>query len=318
MLHSWSRSIALIVLAVSASAAAADYPEKPITVVVGFSAGGGTDVMARTVAPFLEKYLGSGASVGVKNMPGASGQIGVTEVAGSKADGYTIGTYNLPGMMARTLDRKAGYTPESFTYLANVVNDPNVIVTSKASGLDTLEKLLKAAKADPGSITVGMSSLGGDDHFMLTKLQNKTGTEFTIVPFKGSAPARTALLGGHVNMGILNISEIAQFQDQINVLGVAQAKRSEFAPAVPTFKEQGLDLTNGSLRGFVAPAGLPPDVQKKLVDAFAKLANDPEFVKAMTATANPVEVVVGEEFKTMNGEVLEVAKTVWEKTPWKK
>lgn len=318
MLKSLMKSAVAGALVFAAGVAAADYPEKPITVIVGFSAGGGTDVMARSVAPFLEKYLGNGASVGVKNMPGASGQIGVTEVANAKPDGYTIGTYNLPGMMARTLDRKSGYTPESFTYLANVVNDPNVIVTSKASGLDSLDKLIKAAKANPGALTVGMSSLGGDDHFMLNKLQTKTGTEFTIVPFKGSAPTRTALLGGHVVMGILNVSEIAKFQDQFNVLGVAQAKRSTFAPDIPTFKEQGLDLVNGSLRGFVAPAGLPPEVQKKLVAAFAKLANDPEFIKAMTATANPVEVVVGEEFKTMNGEVLGVAKAVWEKTPWKK
>jgi tripartite-type tricarboxylate transporter receptor subunit TctC len=299
-----------------AGAALAEYPEKPIQLIVGFSAGGGTDVMARTAAPFIEKYLGEGATIVVKNVPGASGQIGVTEVANAAPDGYTLGTYNLPGMMARTLDRKADYNADSFTYLANVVNDPNVIVTSKDSGLDTFDKLIAAAKADPGAITVGMSSLGGDDHFALTKLQNMTGTEFTIVPFRGSAPARTALLGGHVAMSILNISEVADFQDQINVLGVAQAERSEFAPDVPTFKEQGLELINGSMRGFVAPAGLPKDVEAKLLDALRQLAGDAEFLKAMKATANPVEVVVGEDFKALNADTLELAKSVWEKTPW--
>jgi tripartite-type tricarboxylate transporter receptor subunit TctC len=299
-----------------AGAALAEYPEKPIQLIVGFSAGGGTDVMARNAAPFIEKYLGEGATIVVKNVPGASGQIGVTEVANAAPDGYTLGTYNLPGMMARTLDRKADYNADSFTYLANVVNDPNVIVTSKDSGLDTFDKLIAAAKADPGAITVGMSSLGGDDHFALTKLQNMTGTEFTIVPFRGSAPARTALLGGHVAMSILNISEVADFQDQINVLGVAQAERSEFAPDVPTFKEQGLELINGSMRGFVAPAGLPKDVEAKLLDALRQLAGDAEFLKAMKATANPVEVVVGEDFKALNADTLELAKSVWEKTPW--
>ena len=303
-------------MALAAGAAWAEYPEKSIEVIVGFDAGGGTDVMARTAAPFIEKYLGEGASLVVKNVPGASGQIGVTEVAGSKPDGYTIGTYNLPGMMARTLDRKTDYNADSFTYLANVVNDPNVIVTSKASGLDTFDKLLEAAKADAGAITVGMSSLGGDDHFMLNKLQGLTGTEFTIVPFKGSAPARTALMGGHVAMGILNISEVAEFQDQINVLGVAQAERSEYAPDVPTFKEQGLDLENGSLRGFVAPAGLPADVEAKLLDAFNKLATDKEFAAAMAATANPVELKVGADFKALNDETLDLAKKVWETSPW--
>lgn len=304
-------------LAVTATAALAQYPDKPIEVIVGYSAGGGTDVMARTVAPFLEKYLGNGASVVVRNVPGASGQIGVTEVAKAKPDGYTLGTYNLPGMMARTLDRKAGYSADSFTYLANVVNDPNVIVTSKGSGIDTVKKLIAKAKADPGAVTVGMSSLGGDDHFALTKLENMTGTEFTIVPFKGSAPARTAVIGGHVTMGVLNVSEIAAFKDQVNVLGVATDARSQYAPDVPTFKAQGVDLINGSMRGFVAPAGLPDAVKAKLLDAFRKIAKDPKFLAAMKATANPVHVAVGEDFRKLNAEELGLAKQIWAKTPWK-
>ncbi|MBY6091845.1 Bug family tripartite tricarboxylate transporter substrate binding protein [Maritimibacter alkaliphilus] len=300
----------------AAGAALAEYPEKPIEVIVGYSAGGGTDVMARTAAPFIEKYLGSGASLVVKNMPGASGQIGVTEVAGAKPDGYTIGTFNLPGMMARTIDREAGYDRESFTYLANVVNDPNVIVTSKGSGLDTMEKLIAAAKEDPGAITVGMSSLGGDDHFALIKLEGLTETEFTIVPFKGSAPARTALMGGHVAMGILNISEVASFQDELNVLGVATEERSDFAPDLPTFREQGIDLINGSMRGFVAPAGLPEDVVAKLDDAFEQMAGDPEFLKAMADTANPIEVVTGDDFKQLTSDLYDLANKVWQETPW--
>ncbi len=300
-----------------AGSALAEYPEKPIQVIVGYSAGGGTDVMARTTMPFIEKYLGNGASIVVKNMPGASGQIGVTKAATSKPDGYTLGTFNLPGMMARTLDRKADYSSDSFTYLANVVNDPNVIVTAKSTGLDTLEKLLKKAKAEPGAVTVGMSSLGGDDHFALIKLQNQTNTKFTIVPFKGSAPARTAVMGGHVIMGIFNVSEVAKFKGELNVLGVAQAERSEFAPEVPTFKEQGLDLINGSMRGVIAPKGLPKDVEAKLINAFKQAAKDPEFLKAMKATANPVEMVTGDDFKALTKDLYDLAKGVWESTPWK-
>ncbi|MCI5110572.1 MAG: tripartite tricarboxylate transporter substrate binding protein [Marivita sp.] len=303
-------------MSLTAGAALAEYPEKPIEVIVGYSAGGGTDVMARTAAPFIEKYLGEGASIVVKNMPGASGQIGVTEAANADPDGYTLGTFNLPGMMARTIDREADYDRDSFTYLANVVNDPNVIVTSKGSGLDTLDKLIADAKENPGAITVAMSSLGGDDHFALIKLQNATETEFTIVPFKGSAPARTALLGGHVAMGILNISEVAEFQDQLNVLGVATTERSQFAPDLPTFQEQGLDLVNGSMRGFIAPAGLPEDVQAKLMDAFTQLKDDQEFLDAMAATANPVEIVTGEEFRQLTSDLYDLANSVWQATPW--
>ncbi|MBY6002325.1 tripartite tricarboxylate transporter substrate binding protein [Salipiger bermudensis] len=314
--HIKSATLAGAMALVAGAAFAQDYPSKPIEVIVGYSAGGGTDVMARTAAPFIEKYLGDGASLVVKNMPGASGQIGVTEAANADADGYTLGTFNLPGMMARTIDREAAYDRDSFTYLANVVNDPNVIVTTKGGGLDSIDKLVEEAKANPGAVTVGMSSLGGDDHFMLIKLQELTGAEFTIVPFKGSAPARTALMGGHVAMGILNISEVAEFQEELNVLGVATEERSDFAPDLPTFQEQGYDLINGSMRGFIAPAGLPEDVQAKLLDAFAQLETDEEFLAAMKATANPVEVVTGDEFKTLTSDLYDLAKGVWEATPW--
>lgn len=303
-------------LVAPAVTAFADYPEKPIEVIVGFSAGGGTDVMARTVAPFLEKYLGEGAVVVVKNVPGASGQIALTQVAQSQPDGYTLGTYNLPGAMARTLERETGYDADSFTYLANVVNDPNVVVTSRSTGFETLARLLEAAKADPGAITVGMSSLGGDDHFFLIKLQEATGTEFTIVPFKGSAPARTAVLGGHVSMGIFNVSEVAAFREELEVLCVATAARSDFLPDVPTCAEAGVNIVNGSWRGFVAPAGLSPEVEAKLLDAFRRMAGDDEFLAAMKATANPVEMLVGEDFRRLNSEVFELAKRVWETSPW--
>lgn len=317
MLKNKNKLVLAAAILVSASAAFAEYPEKPITVIVGYSAGGGTDVMARNVAPFVEKYLGEGASVVVKNKPGASGQIGITEVANAKPDGYTIGTYNLPGMMARTLDRKADYSADSFTFLANIVNDPNVIVTSKKTGIETLEALISTAKEAPGSITVGMSSLGGDDHLALTKFMDKTETEFMIVPFKGSAPARTAILGGHVAAGVLNVSEVAKFKGELNVLGIAQKDRSEFAPDVPTMMEQGVDLLNGSMRGFVAPKGMPADVEAKLMAAFEKASQDPELLEKMRATANPVSVALAEDFEKLNGELYDLAKQIWETTPWK-
>ena len=301
------------VISVHASAA---YPEKPIEVIVGFPAGGGTDVMARTVAPYLEKYLGENVTVVIKNVPGASGQIGITRLVRAKPDGYTLGTFSMPGMMARTIDRKARYSADSFTFLANVVKDSNVIVTSKSGGIDTLDKLINTAKASPGAVTVGVSSLGGDDHFALIKLQNLTNTEFTIVPFRGSAPARTGLLGGHVDMGIFNVSEIVNFQEEVNVLGIASVERSKFAPEIPTFREQGLDLFNASSRGFVAPAGLPKDIEEKLVHAFRQLAEDTAFLDALKAAANPVEIAVGEEFQALNAEALDYARQVWERTPW--
>ncbi len=317
MLNSITKLVLTATCALTSTLAMANYPEKPITLIVGFSAGGGTDVMARNVAPYLEKYLGDDATIVVKNVPGASGQIGITEVAHADADGYTIGTYNLPGMMARTLDRKANYSAESFTYLANIVNDPNVIVTSKSSGVDTLQKFIQAAKESSRPMAIGMSSLGGDDHLGLIKFEGLTDTQFNIIPFKGSSAARTAVMGEHVKAAVLNISEVTEFKEELNVIGISQQERSEFDPTLATFKEQGVDMVNGSMRGFVAPAGLPEDVKAKLFDAFTKLSQDPEFQAKMKATANPVSVAIGDDFKKLNDETYNLAKDVWNKNPWK-
>lgn len=310
-------TVALMVSSGTMATALADYPDKKIDMIVGFAAGGGTDVMARTIAPYLEKYLGNGVSVVVKNMPGASGQIGVTAVAEADPDGYTLGTYNLPGTMARTLDRDADYDADSFTYLANIVNDPNVIVTPKSSDIDTMDKLIEAAKARSSAVTVAMSSLGGDDHFFLQKLSDLTEANYTIVPFSGSAPARSALMGGHVTMGIINVSEVVNFRDELNVLGIASEERSDMADEIPTFKEQSFDLVNGSLRGFIAPAGLPENVETKLLDAFQKTYDDPDFQTAMRRSGNPTELALGEEFKALNAEQLELAERIWKTHPWK-
>nr|WP_267135296.1 tripartite tricarboxylate transporter substrate binding protein [Halomonas dongshanensis] len=310
-----SKMAAFLLSGLMVTPALADFPEKRIEIVVGYAAGGGTDVLARTIAPYLEEYLGNNASVVIKNMPGASGQIGVTEVAQAAPDGYTIGTYNLPGMMARTLDREAAFDADSFTYLANVVDDPNVIVTPKSSAIDTMDKLVDAARE--GAVTVSMSSLGGDDHFFLMNVADVTGGEYTPVPFSGSAPARSALMGGHVTMGIVNISEVINFRDELNVLGIATQERSPLADDVPTFAEQGYELYNSALRGFVAPAGLPDEVEAALISAFQQTYDDPEFQDVMLRTGNPIELAVGEDFRRLNDEQLELAERVWEISPWK-
>jgi len=132
------KTLTALALSLFATAALADYPEKPIEVIVGYSAGGGTDVMARTVAKFLEQELGEGASVVIKNMPGAGGQIGFTEVAKATPDGYTLGTFNLPAALALTHDRQADYDVNSYTYLANFGEDPNTITVAAASPFQTL------------------------------------------------------------------------------------------------------------------------------------------------------------------------------------
>ena len=307
---------ALAALSFTGLSAWAQYPEKPINIIVGYSAGGGTDVMARTIGQYLETALG-GASVVIKNEPGAGGQIGFTHVATADADGYTLGTFNLPAALALTYDRKADYDADSFTYLANFVEDPNTVVVSASSPYTTLEELLKAAKADPGAVTVGLSSLGGNDHFSAIMLANAASAQFTLVPFKGAALARTALLGGHVASGTMTLGQTTKYQDQIRVLAVLADKRSAFRPDVPTAKELGYDVQMSSLRGIVAPKGLPADVQERLQKALAEVNANPEFQALMAKQGNPMAYMDGEAYARTAIKQSGVAKAIWEKTPWK-
>lgn len=309
------RTLTALALALSATAALADYPEKPVEVIVGYSAGGGTDVMARTVAQFLEQELNG--SVVVKNMPGAGGQIGFTEVAKAAPDGYTLGTFNLPAALALTHDRAADYDVNSYTYLANFVEDPNTVTVAASSPFQTLGDLLEAAKEAPGAITVGLSSLGGNDHFSANMMQAASGAEFTLVPFKGASNARTAIMGGHVAAGTMTLSQTTSFPDELRVLAVLANERSPFRPDVPTAKELGFDVQMSSLRGIVAPAGMDAAIADQLRAALTAVNENPEFQAMMAEQGNPIAFIVGDEFAATATAQDGIAAQIWAETPWK-
>ncbi|MEN8659667.1 MAG: tripartite tricarboxylate transporter substrate binding protein [Marivita sp.] len=309
------RTLTVLALALTATTALAEYPEKPVEVIVGYSAGGGTDVMARTVAQFLEKELNG--SVVVKNMPGAGGQIGFTEVAKAAPDGYTLGTFNLPAALALTHDRDADYDLNSYTYLANFVEDPNTITVAASSPFQTLGELLDAAKADPGAITLGLSSLGGNDHFGANMIAAASGAEFTLVPFKGASNARTAIMGGHVAGGTMTLGQTTNFPDELRVLAVLAGERSPFRPDVPTAKELGFDVQMSSLRGIVAPAGMDEAMTDQLRAALTAVNENPEFQAMMAEQGNPIAFMVGDDFAATAAKQDAIAAQIWAKTPWK-
>jgi len=309
------RTLTALALALTATTALAEYPEKPVEVIVGYSAGGGTDVMARTVAQFLEKELNG--SVVVKNMPGAGGQIGFTEVAKAAPDGFTLGTFNLPAALALTHDRDADYDVNSYTYLANFVEDPNTITVAASSPFQTLGELLDAAKADPGAITLGLSSLGGNDHFGANMIAAASGAEFTLVPFKGASNARTAIMGGHVSGGTMTLGQTTNFPDELRVLAVLAGERSPFRPDVPTAKELGFDVQMSSLRGIVAPAGMDEAMADQLRAALTAVNANPDFQAMMAEQGNPIAFMVGDDFAATAAKQNGVAAQIWADTPWK-
>jgi tripartite-type tricarboxylate transporter receptor subunit TctC len=288
-------SFALAGLTATASAWAA-WPERPIEIVVGFAAGGGTDITARTLAQHLGKVLGT--SVVVNNKPGASGALGLAYVARAKADGYTLAMTNFPGLLTLPIERQAGFTTADFTYLGNLVRDPSAISVAMGSPYKTIADVIAAAKKAPGTVSYGSTGAGTDDHLQMVMLEEIAGVKLLHVPFQGAGPLKNAMLGGHVAVGGLNLGEVMpQAGKQMRPLAQASAKPSSLAPEVPTFKAQGIDLVLASERGIVAPKGLPADVEQKLAAALKQIAASAEFQAQMKQQYTEMDYVAGPEWK---------------------
>ncbi|MDV6227470.1 tripartite tricarboxylate transporter substrate binding protein [Nitratireductor aquimarinus] len=311
-------AIASALVAGSITAAHAEYPERPINMIVAYSAGGGTDIAARTLAPFIEKYLGDDASIVVLNRPGAGGEIGFTELAQSKPDGYTIGFINTPNILTIPIQRKARYSLESFTPIANVVDDPGAFSVLPSSGIKTFDDLIAYAKENPGKLTYGSTGIGSDDHLSALEFERMTGVQLKHVPFPGNADVRTATLGGHIMMASMNISEtIADVHEgALHALGQMSNERWDGATEVPTFKEEGYDVIMGSMRGIAAPAGVPEDVVAKLEEALKAAVADPEFQTKAKEQHLALSYMNAAAYKAELESLDATFRELWETTPW--
>ena len=298
-----------------AAASAFAYPDKPIEIVVGFAAGGGTDITARTLAPRLAKALGG--QVIVNNKPGASGAIGLAYVARANPDGYTLGMTNMPGLLTLPIERDAGFKPSDFTYIANLVRDPSAFSVTLDSPYKSIADLVAAAKKAPGTISYGSTGVGTDDHLQLVLFEGLTGTKLLHVPFNGAGPLRTAMLGGHVVVGGLNLGEVMPHAGKtLRPLAQASARASPLAPDVATFRDQGVDLVFASERGIVAPKGLPADIEKKLAAALRQVVEDPQFQAEMKTQFTEMDYLPGAEWKKRLDAADAVFRRMWAAKHW--
>ncbi|MBJ3774567.1 Bug family tripartite tricarboxylate transporter substrate binding protein [Acuticoccus mangrovi] len=304
--------------ALAAGPALAEYPERGITMIVGYSAGGGTDVMARTLAPFLEKYLGGNVSVTVENKPGAGGELGFTAIAEAKPDGYTIGMLNIPSFINPMIQRDPDYDIDSFAPIGNIVSDATSLVVRTDSEFETLEDFITYIKEHPGAVPVGNSSLGGATHTSFLRFLNPNDLEVTHVPFPGAAPSRTALLGGHVAASVMGIGEAAPLaaEGQLRILATMRKDRWSEAPDVPTFTELGYPIVAGSDRGLAAPAGIPDEARDKLAEAVAKIMDDPEFQEAARKQSLPLNYLAPDDYAAHMNDTYTQMKAIWDKNPW--
>ena len=288
--------IALACLSLISQPVSAAWPDdKPIELVVGFAAGGGTDVMARVVARFVEKRLGDSARIVVVNKPGSGGELAASYLQHAKPDGYTLGMINVPGYLFLPMFKKTSYQPENIRLLARIVDDPAMLVANKASGKPlTLKAVLEEAKRSPKSLTVANAGEGTTGHLAMLQLEKLADVKFTSIPFKGVGEAKIALLGGHVDYLILTTGEAVEVaQPDGKLAGIALWADKRTSNNVPTAAEQGYPLQMSSERGVGAPLALPDAIAAKLEAAFQATLADPAFLQVATADAPVIAFMSG-------------------------
>lgn len=268
----------------TASPAKAAFPEKgkSVRLIVPFAPGGGSDLAARVFQPAFERALGT--SVVVENKAGAATQTGMTEVANSKPDGYTIGQAALLAFQLTYLDvsRKATYTRSSFIPLGQQSIQPCGIAVNSNSPFKSLKDFVDAAKAKPGELAVGVTGLLGMGHLSGLQFAKLADIQYRTVSFSGGAEGLTALLGGHVDGLLACANDTISGVNSGQVRPLAYSEKFEFLPDVKTFKEQGYDVTIGvSRNGYQVPAGTPKEVVDTLQAAMKKATEDPTFIEAM-------------------------------------
>lgn len=273
----------------AAAAAKLDFPAKgrTVTIIVPFAAGGTGFLGAQALAAPLEKELGVQIQVVAK--PGASSQTGMTQLALSKPDGYTLGVSALPTSITPYLDpeRKAVYSRKSLVAVANHVLDPEAIAVRAESPYKTLKDLVAAAKANPGGIRLGTAGLLSDNHLAQILFQQAAGIKFSFVHFDGGAPATIALLGGHVDVGCSTAGNYpAHYKSgKVRLLGIMAKERSKFFPDIPTLEELGYKISYASSRGLAAPEGTPRGIVELWSRAIKKAMDDPEHKRKMDELA---------------------------------
>lgn len=286
-------------MSLAAPAAAQDYPTKPITVVVGWNAGGGSDIFARVVAKYSEKYLG--APFVIVNKPGGGGQVALNELASrTEPDGYTIAVAIAPNMIYQPQLRpegQDGYQFDDLVQLGTPVRVPSGFMVPNDSPFKTFDDFVAYAKEHPGGVLVGMNGARSGGNGLLLMVEKAAGIDLTEVSYPGGSKQVKAALGGEIQVLNTNAMHQVSYGDQLRPLGFAGEKRYALAPDAPTFKEQGYDIIDYVTRGLVAPPGTPEPIVKHLRDGMEEMAKDPDFKEDLAKNGLALDFMTADDVK---------------------
>jgi tripartite-type tricarboxylate transporter receptor subunit TctC len=296
----WRIIVAALLVGFSQQVALAQYPVKPVRVIVPYSPGGAVDSFARVLTQQLSEHWNQ--SVVVENRPGASTMIGAEQVAKSPADGYTLLlTAELTLVTLPHLYEKIPYDPlRDFAPITGLVSATQALVANPSLPVKTVNDVVTLAKAKPGELTYGSFGIGSTGHLNMEVFQAMTGTRFNHIPYSGAGPAMNDVVGGHVSLmfAALSIVKGSVGAGKLRMIGVGSDRRSGEFPDVPTISESGVPgFEAKSWFGLVAPAGTPPEIIKKINEDVTKVISDPAFARQYLAAQGLVPITgTPEEF----------------------
>ena len=261
----------------AATAAADDYPERPVEFIVPWSPGGGSDTLMRIIANNVEPFLG--AEMPVINMPGVGGNVGLREASRRDADGYTVSQVH-EGLLVSTATGITELTWDDFDPIALMTSSPQYLVIGNSDDYSNFEEFIAYAKANPGDITIGVT-LAGVPHLHAAMIEQAFGVQFTYVGYEGTGQRIRTLVGGNLDAAIGDISSSKAFVDNGDLifLAVGSNERMDETPDVPTFTELGQPLELTVTRGIVMPKGAPEEARASLETALEQLAQDPTYIE---------------------------------------
>ncbi len=312
------KKVLLAVAILPLMAMSADYPSKTIKIIVPSKAGGSTDTTARLFAETAKKYL-KGAKFAIVNKGGAGGLIGFENISRAKADGYTLGLVFTPQLVAHIVSKKAKYTLDTFKILGNAAKDPGVIVVNEASPLKSIDDLVKAAKASKDKkLAVVVNGVGSDDFLAAKNFEKNNGVEFNLIPTKGSTEQKTEILGNHVDVSFMNLSQMLANHKagKVRILAILDEKRAEVAPEIPSMKELGYKTYMTATRGFLIHKDVKPEIAAVLEKLVADVLADKEFIERATKSYIFLGPLSGADYKTYLEGLQAETQKVYDATPW--
>jgi tripartite-type tricarboxylate transporter receptor subunit TctC len=273
-------TVLLLAFLLSAASVQAAFPERSITIIVPWGAGGGTDAVARVLANEAEEF--TDVSINVENRTGGGGAVGHGQGARANPDGYTV-TLTTVELVIQPHIEDVNYSYQDFRPIMQVNLDPAAVTVQADAEWNNVGELIAEAKENPNELLASGTATGGIWHLALLALESETGAEFTWIPSQGMAPAVTDLMGGHVDLVTGSPGEVASQVEagDLKMLAVMSEERVSGFPEVPTLKEEGIDVSIGTWRGLQVPAETPDEVVEKLHDIFYKAFQSDGFKNKM-------------------------------------